>query len=57
MRHSGESRDYERTWLRIGLIANAESDPHIQVRQSPLNKDDVVVIYLFQVILRIRMIH
>ena len=43
--HSGESaRDYERTWLRIGLIANAESDPHIQVQVATLlNKDDVVV--------------
>lgn len=35
--HSGESaRDYERTWLRIGLIANAESDPHIQVQVATL---------------------
>ena len=41
--HSGESaRDYERTWLRIGLIANAESDPHIQV-QTLLSKNDLVV--------------
>lgn len=43
--HSGESaRDYERTWLRIGLIANAESDPHIQVQVATLlSKDDLVV--------------
>ena len=43
--HSGESaRDYERTWLRMGLIANAESDPHIQVQVGTLlNKYDVVV--------------
>ena len=43
--HSGGSaRDYERTWLRIGLIANAESDPHIQVQVATLlSKDDLVV--------------
>lgn len=45
--HSGESaRDYERTWLRIGLIANAESDPHIQVQVATLLKEDDVVIGL-----------
>ena len=39
--HSGESA---RTWLRIGLIANAESDPHIQVQVATLlSKDDLVV--------------
>lgn len=32
------------TWLRIGLIANAESDPHIQVQVATLlSKDDLVV--------------
>ncbi|MBP2058238.1 DNA-binding MurR/RpiR family transcriptional regulator [Lactobacillus colini] len=43
--HSGESaRDFAKTWLRIGLIAHAEPDPHIQVQVSNLlNKDDVVV--------------
>lgn len=43
--HSGESaRDYERTWLRVGLIANAESDPHIQMQVGTLlNQKDVVV--------------
>lgn len=43
--HSGESaRDYEKTWLRIGFIAHAEVDPHIQVQISTLlGKDDVVV--------------
>ena len=43
--HSGESaKDYEKTWLRIGLIAQAETDPHIQVQVSTLlNDKDVVV--------------
>lgn len=43
--HSGESaKDYEKTWLRIGLIAHAETDPHLQVQISTLlSKDDVVV--------------
>ncbi|MBA1392785.1 MurR/RpiR family transcriptional regulator [Lactobacillus sp. XV13L] len=43
--HSGESaKDFAKTWLRIGLIANAEVDPHIQVQiSSLLGKDDVVV--------------
>lgn len=43
--HSGESaRDYEKTWLRIGFIAHAEVDPHIQVQISTLlGKNDVVV--------------
>lgn len=43
--HSGASaQDYEKTWLRIGLIAHAEIDPHIQVQVSTLlNKHDVVV--------------
>lgn len=43
--HSGESaRDYEKTWLRIGILAHAEIDPHFQVQISTLlNNDDVVV--------------
>ncbi|BDR60181.1 MurR/RpiR family transcriptional regulator [Lactobacillus xylocopicola] len=43
--HSGESAlDFAKTWLRIGLIAHAEIDPHIQVQiSSMLNKEDVVV--------------
>lgn len=45
MGHSGESaRDYEKTWLRIGFIAHAEVDPHIQIQISTLlGKGDVVV--------------
>lgn len=43
--HSGQSAlDYEKTWLRIGLIAHASIDPHIQVQvASLLNKDDVAI--------------
>lgn len=43
--HSGESaKDYEKTWLRIGLVAHAETDPHLQVQVATLlGKDDVVV--------------
>lgn len=43
--HSGESaKDFAKTWLRIGLIAHAEVDPHIQVQiSSLLSKKDVVV--------------
>lgn len=43
--HSGESaNDFAKTWLRIGLIAHAESDPHIQVQiSSLLGPKDVVV--------------
>lgn len=43
--HSGESaNDFAKTWLRIGLIAHAESDPHIQVQiSSLLGSKDVVV--------------
>lgn len=45
--HSGESaKDYEKTWLRIGLIAQAETDPHIQVQVSTLLSDKDVVIGL-----------
>lgn len=43
--HSGESaKDFAKTWLRIGLIAHAEVDPHTQVQiSSLLNANDVVV--------------
>lgn len=43
--HSGESaKDFAKTWLRIGLIAHAEVDPHIQVQiSSLLTKKDVVI--------------
>lgn len=43
--HSGESaNDFAKTWLRIGLIAHAEVDPHLQVQiSSLLSKKDVVV--------------
>lgn len=45
--HSGESaKDYEKTWLRIGLIAHAENDPHIQVQVSTLLSDQDVVVGL-----------
>lgn len=43
--HSGESaKDYEKTWLRIGLIAHAETDPHLQVQIAPLLSEHDVVI-------------
>ncbi|NRO04784.1 MurR/RpiR family transcriptional regulator [Lactobacillus helveticus] len=43
--HSGESaKDYEKTWLRIGLVAHAETDPHLQVQiANLLGEGDVVV--------------
>lgn len=43
--HSGESaKDFAKTWLRIGLIAHAEVDPHIQVQiSSLLSQKDVLV--------------
>lgn len=43
--HSGESaKDYEKTWLRIGLFAHAETDPHIQTQVSTLlSSKDLVV--------------
>lgn len=45
--HSGESaKDYEKTWLRIGLVAHAENDPHIQVQVSTLLSDQDVVVGL-----------
>lgn len=43
--HSGESaKDYEKTWIRVGLITHAETDPHIQIQCATLlNENDVVV--------------
>lgn len=43
--HSGESaKDFAKTWLRIGLIAHAEVDPHIQIQiSSLLDAKDAVV--------------
>lgn len=43
--HSGESaKDYEKTWMRIGLITHAETDPHIQIQFATLlDKTDLVV--------------
>lgn len=43
--HSGESaKDYEKTWLRSGLIVHAETDPHVQIQISTLmGKSDLVI--------------